>query len=498
MESSLDGYACATWFKAWIMMNDKQMRELLLRLIRSKNETSKIDFKKTVDVHSREGQAELIKDVLGIANAESNGEETGYLIIGAFDGQTYDIAGLELDDSALQQIINKRCHRPVMFEYKQYVLEKGNTTGVIIIPKRDELPHLVKEKFFDEKGNVLLYEGECPIREGTSTRRASREDYNRMYKERMEKERQKILQQAFALVKKEPRKTVSPSDFLTMDLKSLGTVIFDMIREDDLVGLKALTNNVKLSLLKEWKKTKDKKSFDEEKVSSLKNLTIRPTLDRLTLVGKMAIEYDKGDLFLEVLKALSSVYELSNTRDLGIWGTQEHLSWTVPSKYSLENLYILGAYLTLERNIDAIHDLLSKGFEDYRRERVSMVFHPNFEHPSGEGTLTEFYDEALSHVKDLPVFFEWFDSDENRLKNAFCQFDFLVGGKRYVTQKAIHFPNFARFYKERQRSLWTHIEEEPERFKKLLGDDPVMTLSQVIKEADEFARKDFELFHSWI
>jgi len=480
------------------MMNDEQMKRFLLRRIKSNNEATKIEFKKTIDIHHRKGQAELIKDILAMANAILEGEGIGYLIIGAYNGKIYDISGLRLDDATLQQIVNRRCHKPVRFEYRQYVLEEGNSVGVVIVARSDEQPHLVKENFFDERRNILLFEGECPIREGTSIRRASREDFDRMYRERSEKERQKTIQYVLELVQKETKKIPSLSNIKTMDLKTLESTILGMIRQGDLAGLKALVNEMRLSLIQKWNETKDKKTFDEEKVESLKNLVLRPTLDRLILIGKMDIQYGSGEIFQETLKALSSIYELSNIRDLGIVGTSEHLSWTVPSKFSLESLYILGAYLTLERKIGAIKALLSLRVQNRRRRLAPMVSHPNYHHPSGEGDLTEFFDEAVEHVKDMPAFFEWFDSSNERVNNMFCQFDFLIACSKYMNTKPLEFTNFARYFKERQSSLWEHVESEPELFKTLLGDNPVETVSQVVKVIDEIAHRNFRWFHSWV
>lgn len=480
------------------MMNDKQMIRFLLGRIENNNETTKIEFKKSINIHHRKGQAELIKDILAMANAVSEGEGTGYLVIGAHNGKTYDISRLRLDDATLQQIVNRRCHKPVRFEYRQYILEKGNTIGVIVVPRSDDQPHIVKEDFFDERGHILLFEGECPIREGTSIRRASREDFDRMYQERSEKERQKTIQHVLGLVQKETKKTPSLPDIKTMDLRSLESTMLDMIRQGDYAGLKASVNEMRLTMIQKWNETKDKKIFDEEKVETLKNLVLRPTLDRLTLIGKMDMQYSDGKIFRETLKALSSIYELSNSRDLGIVGTGEHLSWTVPSKFSLESLYILGAYLTLERKVDAIKALLSLCVQNRRKRLAPMVYHPNYHHPSGEGDLTEFFDGAVEHVKGMPPFFEWFDSSNEIVSDMFCQFDFLVACSKYMNGKPLGFPNFARYFKERQSSLWNHVESEPKLFKMLLGDDPVETVSQVIKAADMIAHRYFKWFHSWV
>ena len=165
---------------------DAYLFEHIKAIIKLDNEDSKIDFKRTLDIHTRQGKAELVKDVSAIANSEPVSDPTGYYIIGASHTRLVDISQLNLDDATLQQIVNSRCHKPVIFQYRQFTI-KGKTIGVIIIPKSDERPHLVSENYFDSKQNKLLQKGTCYIRKGSSTDIATREDLDLMYEERIQK-----------------------------------------------------------------------------------------------------------------------------------------------------------------------------------------------------------------------------------------------------------------------------------------------------------------------
>lgn len=166
--------------------DDVYLREHIKKLIELDNEEPKIDSKRTLDITTRGNKAELIKDIIAITNSEPINDPTGYYIIGAKHKQLFDISSLKLDDATLQQIINSKCHKPIDFQYKQFSIE-DKTIGVIVIPKSDKKPHLVSEDYFDDHGNKLLQRGTCFIRKGSSTSIATKEDYDLMYEEQIQK-----------------------------------------------------------------------------------------------------------------------------------------------------------------------------------------------------------------------------------------------------------------------------------------------------------------------
>lgn len=173
--------------------NDVYLQEHIRKLISLDNENSKIEFKRTLDISTKENKAELIKDVIAIANSELINDPIGYYIIGVEHKQFFDISSLQLDDATLQQVINSKCYKPVDFQYRQIHIQ-GRTIGVIVIPKSGERPHLVSRDYFDSHGNKLLQKGTCFIRKGSSTDIATREDLDSMYDERIQKRVQESIE----------------------------------------------------------------------------------------------------------------------------------------------------------------------------------------------------------------------------------------------------------------------------------------------------------------
>jgi len=167
-----------------MLQNDAHLREHVKKLIELDNEDSKIDFKRTIDITSRYGKAELIKDITAIANSEPVSDPIGYYIIGVSNKQLFDISHLNIDDATLQQIVNSVSDKPVRFLYKQIKINDVEV-GVIVVPKSIERPHVISEDYFDETGRKLLSKGVSYIRKGSSTYVALRDDLDLMYEERI-------------------------------------------------------------------------------------------------------------------------------------------------------------------------------------------------------------------------------------------------------------------------------------------------------------------------
>jgi predicted HTH transcriptional regulator len=119
---------------------------IAIGLIKANVEDEALDFKRTLSIERKYDQAELIKDVLAMANTVRTAGNPCYIIIGAKNGIIYDIRDLKLDDASIQQIVNSRIAPVVKFSYYQLELE-SKTIGVIEIPKSVDKPHFVENDF---------------------------------------------------------------------------------------------------------------------------------------------------------------------------------------------------------------------------------------------------------------------------------------------------------------------------------------------------------------
>lgn len=172
---------------------DEFDRDRILTLVARKFESLRLDYKMALDLSNDKHKRELVKDVSAQTNTTEIDDtlmalgmsgDTGCIIIGATEsGELHDIAHLGLDDAKLQQIVNEHVVPRIQFLFKSFeVMDKDGSPisiGVIIVPRSDRSPHRISK---DYKG---LKRGQCFVREGTSTRGANDDDFERMYARRL-------------------------------------------------------------------------------------------------------------------------------------------------------------------------------------------------------------------------------------------------------------------------------------------------------------------------
>lgn len=128
-------------------------------------ESTTLDFKKEQYRFVRasdEDKSELLKDILGFANAWRRSE--AYILIGVEDvrGGRCNVVGIpasdHLDDHALQQFVNNLTNRPVRFHYEAFGFE-GKQVGVIRIEEQARPLYLKKDYGKLKKNEVYVRRG---------------------------------------------------------------------------------------------------------------------------------------------------------------------------------------------------------------------------------------------------------------------------------------------------------------------------------------------------
>ena len=111
-------------------MNPEIFEQLLYE-----EESTTLDFKKGQYPFAKASEvekSELLKDILGFANAWRRSE--AYILIGVEEvrGGRSNVVGIlatdHLDDHSLQQFVNSLTHQPVRFQYEAFGYE-GNKLG---------------------------------------------------------------------------------------------------------------------------------------------------------------------------------------------------------------------------------------------------------------------------------------------------------------------------------------------------------------------------------
>ncbi len=153
-------------------LDSEQLEQLL-----SQEEGHTLDFKQNQYQFERADDAdkgELMKDILAFANTTR--KDTAYILVGVKEvkGRCNEVVGVDrfLDDARVQQFVNSKTQRPVVFSY-QYISIGNRTIGVIEIPVQPRPIHLKKN--FGRLVAEKVY-----LRRGSSTDVASPDEIAQM------------------------------------------------------------------------------------------------------------------------------------------------------------------------------------------------------------------------------------------------------------------------------------------------------------------------------
>ena len=149
-------------------------------LIEYYDENLNLDFKGSQ--YTRDEHADLIKDIIAMANADTNDE--CYIIIGVIhnNGGQKELRGISregfIDDAVYQQLIRENVEPDIKFEYSLYEYA-GKCFGVFKIGNCDDKPYMMKKDY------NKLKKGDSWIRKGSHQPRMIRRDFDAIYERKM-------------------------------------------------------------------------------------------------------------------------------------------------------------------------------------------------------------------------------------------------------------------------------------------------------------------------
>jgi hypothetical protein len=151
------------------------MTDGLFESLLHEEEGSSLDFKRDqYPCVSDDDKSELIKDMLAFANAWRR--STAYILVGVEEvkGSRGIVHGVSqhLTDNNLQQLVNTKTNRPLVFSYEAFQFE-GKQVGVITIPQQERPVFLTKD--FGKLKTQTVY-----VRQGSSTAQATPDEIARM------------------------------------------------------------------------------------------------------------------------------------------------------------------------------------------------------------------------------------------------------------------------------------------------------------------------------
>ncbi|MFN8678789.1 MAG: ATP-binding protein [Thermomicrobiales bacterium] len=174
--------------------------------ILEEGETSLIDFKRQLAVDTASQKAELVKDVIALANARGKG--TRALLIGfTDDGDFYEPSASHeceerdqllaaLTQDRLQTIIARHTHPVVPVRYGRVAYRRGQVGKLEINPDAAERPYAVAISIGDKgKGGHRVEQGQVFVRDGAVTRQARPEEIATMrsHAEQVKRRRDELI-----------------------------------------------------------------------------------------------------------------------------------------------------------------------------------------------------------------------------------------------------------------------------------------------------------------
>lgn len=153
-------------------------------LVKYENENISLDFKAIQ--YEKEKHEDLIKDIMSMANADV--ENDRHIIIGvkhkpSGDKEIFNIEERDFKDPAhYQQIITENIEGDIKLDYFSFEY-KGKLLGILRVYGCCDQPYLMKKDFRE------LKKGDSFIRKGTHVSRMTRRDFDRIYQEKMKRDK---------------------------------------------------------------------------------------------------------------------------------------------------------------------------------------------------------------------------------------------------------------------------------------------------------------------
>jgi hypothetical protein len=153
--------------------NNGELETLLKGIISHGTEIAKVDFKTEVQTGTNEQKADLLKDIIAIANTyDTNYNDHGFIIYGVKAKAVTGITQTEPDTDKFQNHIEQLLKTYISPMPQIYVLgfeDVGKKWGAIVIPPRNSKPHMFFKELFCTDRSRSRKKGEWFVRRGSTT-----------------------------------------------------------------------------------------------------------------------------------------------------------------------------------------------------------------------------------------------------------------------------------------------------------------------------------------
>ena len=165
------------------------MKESIIYLIESESENTRLDFKlEQYPIEKSDfKKGEFLKDMCAFANLQS--KEDKFIIIGVEEKNGVAIGLKSIDNlhdqASYQQFLNQYIEPEINFEYKE-IIHQEKRLAYFRLYNNNKRPYLFKKEYRDIQQKGFQYRiGTGFVRTGTSTRELKRDDFERIYSDRL-------------------------------------------------------------------------------------------------------------------------------------------------------------------------------------------------------------------------------------------------------------------------------------------------------------------------
>jgi hypothetical protein len=136
-------------------------KKILAYLRRNAKETARLEYKREVDLSDVDRRAELIRDVISLANSEGESPRSpGYLVLGFCEGEYFDVGPKKYEASKFGKILDANISPPLSYEYDEFPNGQGGRFGVLTIQALTSALYIVRQDSARSDGRWLLKAGQ--------------------------------------------------------------------------------------------------------------------------------------------------------------------------------------------------------------------------------------------------------------------------------------------------------------------------------------------------
>jgi len=132
-------------------------------------ETTSVEFKRELHTNTKDQQAELIKDLIGLANTQASGQR--WMIVG-FDDETRTYSApldKKITQNHLEQLIAAYIQPNLSVSWKVVQYHGGDVGMLEVLREPHKVPYRVSASIGDKTTKKRITEGQCFVRHGSQT-----------------------------------------------------------------------------------------------------------------------------------------------------------------------------------------------------------------------------------------------------------------------------------------------------------------------------------------